>query len=107
MPLLKLWLESISAQIDNANQVLMLVSLLGIFIFIIKIPKKYSNNIGIEINHMVSPLPSGVMTAPKTTININAYLKFLSQNLLPIKPVNDKIYIINGNWNEIPNAIKN
>ncbi len=79
------------------NQVLMLVSSLGIFIFIIKIPRKYSNNIGIETNHMVRPLPSGVITAPKITISINAYLKFLNQNLLSIKPVNDKTYISNGN----------
>lgn len=79
------------------NQVLMLVSSLGIFIFIIRIPKEYSNNIGMEMNHMVRPLPSGVITAPKIIMNINAYLKFLSQNLLSIKPVNDKVYIINGN----------
>ena len=52
---------------------------------------------GIETNHMVRPLPSGVITAPKITINISAYLKFLNQNLLSIKPVNDKAYISNGN----------
>jgi hypothetical protein len=75
----------------------MLVSSLGTFIFIIKIPKEYSNNIGIEMNHMVRPLPSGVITAPNIIIKTNAYRKFFNQNRLSIKPVNDKIYIINGN----------
>jgi hypothetical protein len=67
-----------------------------IFAFITNIPKRYSNSIGIEINHMVSPLPSGVMTAPKITIAMSAYLKFFNQNLVPIKPVKDMIYIIRG-----------
>ena len=67
-----------------------------IFALITKIPRRYSNSIGIEINHMVSPLPSGVMTAPKSTIAISAYLKFFIQNLVPIKPVKDMIYIIRG-----------
>ncbi len=66
------------------------------FAFITNIPKRYSNSIGIEINHMVSPLPSGVITAPKITIAISAYLKFFNQNLAPIKPVKDMIYIIRG-----------
>ena len=67
-----------------------------IFDFITNIPKRYSNSIGIEINHMVRPLPSGVITAPKITIDISAYLKFFNQNLDPTKPVKDMIYIIRG-----------
>jgi hypothetical protein len=75
--------------------------------FINKIPIKYNNNIGTEINHIVSPLPSGVITAPKITIAINAYLKFFNQNFVPINPVKERIYIINGSWKASPNAIKN
>jgi len=59
-------------------------------------PIVYNNSIGIEINHMVTPLPSGVIKAPNNTINIMAYLKFFIQNLLSIKPVKERIYIIRG-----------
>ena len=59
------------------------------------------------MNHMVIPLPSGVIKAPNIIIRIKAYLKFFIQNLLLIKPVSEITYIINGNWNDIPKAIKN
>lgn len=45
---------------------------------------------------MVNPLPSGVMRAPKITIAIIAYLKFLIQKFNPKIPVNDKKYMIKG-----------
>jgi hypothetical protein len=59
-------------------------------------PRIYNNIMGMETNHMVRPLPSGVINAPKIIINIKAYLKFFIQNLLSIRPVNDRIYIISG-----------
>src|SRR5690348_11132092 len=71
------------------------------------IPNAYSPIIGIAINHIVTPLPSGVISAPNIAIITIAYLKFLLQNLESNKPANDNPYIITGNWNANPNPIMN
>ncbi|TVP41647.1 hypothetical protein NARC_10053 [Candidatus Nitrosocosmicus arcticus] len=75
--------------------------------FIIAIPIPYNNNIGMEINHIVIPLPSGVITAPKMIIIKSAYLKFFIQNWRLTRPLAERINITSGNWKEIPNAMKN
>lgn len=64
--------------------------------FIDNIPSIYSSNIGPEMNHMVIPLPSGVITAPKIMIISSAYLKFLNQKSKPTKPAKEIANIING-----------
>ena len=70
-------------------------------------PAKYNAIIGNDTNHIVTPLPSGVITAPNTIMAIIAYRKFLLQNLASTKPERLTAYIMSGNWNEIPNANKN
>ena len=49
-------------------------------------PATYNVNIGPAINHIVIPLPSGVITAPKITITTIAYRIFFRQNDTSIIP---------------------
>ena len=60
-------------------------------------PAKYNAIIGSDTNHIVTPLPSGVITAPKTMMAIIAYRMFLLQNLESIKPERLTAYIMRGN----------
>src|ERR687895_704646 len=62
---------------------------------------------GIDTNHIVTPLPSGVISAPKMTRMSTAYRKFLRQNLGEIVPVSDMPYISIGSWKAIPKPRKN
>ena len=59
-------------------------------------PAKYNAIIGNDTNHIVTPLPSGVITAPKTMMAIIAYLKFLLQNLASTNPDRLIAYIMSG-----------
>jgi len=59
------------------------------------------------MNHIVTPLPSGVITAPKITIITIAYLIFFLQKFESTIPDADIAYITSGSWNENPNANKN
>lgn len=63
--------------------------------------------IGIDTNHMVTPLPSGVITAPNITIITIEYRIFFFQKFLPTMPILLVAYISNGNSNDIPNANRN
>src|SRR5215204_289474 len=62
---------------------------------------------GIDTNHIVTPLPSGVISAPKMTRMSTAYRKFVRQNLGEIVSVSDMPYISIGSWKEIPKPRKN
>ncbi len=100
--------QSLYLHIYKLNiEIFYIIFFLPVCIFIDKIPIRYNTIIGMAINHIVTPLPSGVTKAPKIMIIIKAYLKFFIQKFNPIKPDNERIYIINGNWKEIPNAMKN
>jgi hypothetical protein len=59
-------------------------------------PIAYRAIIGKAINHIVTPLPSGVIIAPNTEIIISAYLKFFSQNFESVTPLMDNTYIMTG-----------
>ena len=54
-------------------------------------------NIDDMINHIVTPLPSGVISAPKITMTIIAYRMFFRQNFASVIPVRLIAYIITGN----------
>ena len=62
---------------------------------------------GPATNHIVIPLPSGVIMAPNITKIKAAYLKFFLQNLGFITPVSDIAYMKIGSSNAIPNPRKN
>src|SRR5574340_574481 len=70
-------------------------------------PMRYNTIMWPATNHMVTPLPSGVMAAPKMTIAIMAYRMLFLQNFGSINPDAVSAYIISGNWNDIPNARMN
>ena len=74
---------------------------------IASIPIRYNAIIGPATNHIVSPLPSGVIIAPKITKTIIAYRKLCLQNLGSIRSVNEIAYIIIGSSNAIPKPRKN
>jgi len=60
-------------------------------------PARYNPIIGPAINHIVTPLPSGVTSAPKITMTIIAYRMFYSQNFASVTPDWLIAYIITGN----------
>jgi hypothetical protein len=60
------------------------------------IPIKYKASIGIEINHIVIPLPSGVIIAPKMIIISKANFKFFIQKFNPTNPLNERKNITSG-----------
>ena len=70
-------------------------------------PAVYNAIIGPAINHIVTPLPSGVIIAPKMTMITIAYRIFFLQKSVSVAPDADMAYITRGNWNENPNASKN
>ena len=59
-------------------------------------PIAYRAIIGNAMNHIVTPLPSGVIIAPNTVMIIIAYLKFLCQNFESVAPLSDNTYIMTG-----------
>jgi len=61
------------------------------------IPVTYSSIIGPAMNHIVTPLPSGVMAAPKIAIARIAYRMFFLQKSEPTAPDADTAYITSGN----------
>lgn len=70
-------------------------------------PTKYNTIIGMDINHIVIPLPSGVIMAPNITIMTIVYLILFFQNFLSTIPILVVVYITNGNSKDIPNAKRN
>ena len=70
-------------------------------------PAKYNPIIGPATNIIVTPVPSGVMTAPKIMMITIAYLAFFLQKSLPTISDIDIAYMTSGSWNENPNANKN
>ena len=59
-------------------------------------PARYNAIIGPAINHMVTPLPSGVIIAPKITIATIAYQRFRLQNFESVIPDMLIAYIASG-----------
>jgi hypothetical protein len=59
-------------------------------------PAKYNPIIGPATNIIVTPVPSGVMTAPKIIMMTIAYLTFFLQKSLSTIPDIDIAYMING-----------
>ena len=59
------------------------------------------------MNHIVTPLPSGVISAPKMTRIRRAYRKFVRQNLGEMVSVSDMPYISIGSWKAKPKPRKN
>lgn len=51
------------------------------FLLMAKMPTAYRAIMGSATNHIVTPLPSGVIIAPKTVMIIIAYLKFFARTL--------------------------
>ena len=66
------------------------------FLLMAKMPTAYRAIMGNATNHIVTPLPSGVIIAPKIVMIIIAYLKFLCQNLESVRPLKDNPYINTG-----------
>ena len=71
------------------------------------IPAAYSAIIGPAMNHIVTPLPSGVMAAPNMTMATTAYRMLDRQNRAPTAPEAVAAYIASGSWNDRPNARRN
>ena len=59
------------------------------------------------MNHIVTPLPSGVIAAPNITMATTAYRMLDRQNLAPTIPEALAAYIASGSWNDTPNARRN
>lgn len=59
-------------------------------------PITYRAIMGRATNHIVTPLLSGVITAPKIVMIIIAYLKFFCQNFESVRPPKDSAYINTG-----------
>ena len=70
-------------------------------------PAKYNPIIGPATNIIVTPVPSGVIIAPKIMMITIAYLAFFLQKSLSTIPDIEIAYMINGSWKENPNANKN
>ena len=55
-------------------------------------PHIYNAIIGPEINHIVTPLPSGVIAAPTITMATIAYLMLFLQNFASVNPDFERAY---------------